>query len=558
MLHKGKVWIAIIGIALLAAVGGYLLYSNGQAAAAQADAAGELQTAPVRTGSITVSATGAGAVIPAREVELAFTSAGVLKELLVGVGDPVQAGTVLARIDDTDARQALLAAQLQQAQAAMQTDASTTRTGTSFDDISIEQAQMALEQAQADLDDLLNFAPDPDEIALLEAQLASAEASYNAARGQEAASSTSIMIEQISVGQAERSLAEAQDAYNTAFDPGRDWELNDPRKADALEAERDRAEDALLKAQEALQVAQLNYNATVSGTNRSSSASAETNLLSAQQALEKAKSGPTEDEIAVARSAVREAELALKQAQLNQEANALDLQQAELNVQSAQAAVDGTTLTSPIDGVVTTINAGVGESVSGTVITVADLTQPLLEVYLDESDLNMVGLGYEVEVSFDALPDELFTGTVVQIDPELVDSNGVSAVRALVQLDPDSFAKPQTLPAGLNATVEVIGGRAENALLVPVEALREISDGQYAVFVMVDGVPELRLVEVGLMDYTYAEILSGLEQGNIVTTGVIETSTGGATDTTDESSGSTMPTDGNFMIPLEGVPPGGN
>ena len=79
------------------------------------------------------------------------------------------------------------------------------------------------------------------------------------------------------------------------------------------------------------------------------------------------------------------------------------------------------------------------------------------------------------------------------------------------------------LPIGLNATVEVIGGRATNALLVPVEALREISPGQYAVFVMKNGEPQLRMVEVGLMDFTSAEIKSGLEAGDIVSTGIVAT-----------------------------------
>jgi HlyD family secretion protein len=75
----------------------------------------------------------------------------------------------------------------------------------------------------------------------------------------------------------------------------------------------------------------------------------------------------------------------------------------------------------------------------------------------------------------------------------------------------------------LNATVEIIGGRAENAVLVPVEALRELSPGEYAVFVMENGEPTLRLVNVGLMDFTFAEILSGVEAGETVTTGIVDT-----------------------------------
>lgn len=555
MANKRRVWIIVGVVAVLAIVGGYLVYSNGQTAAAQEDTT-EVQTSTVRTGSITVSATGAGTVIPARQVDLAFSTSGVLTELAVGVGDQVTTGDELARINDTAAQHALATAQLQVTQAAMQTDATATQTGISFDDISIEEAQMTLDEAQAALDELVNWTADEEEIALLQAKLDAAEASYSAAQGQDSASSTNVDVEAISLEQTKRALAEAQDAYNVAHDPGRDWELNDPRTSDALEAERDRTADSLLRAQEALEVAELNYQATVSSTNYSSSASAQSNLVSAQQELATAQAGPTADEITAAQTTARTAELALKQAQLNQEANALSLQQAQLSLQSAQADVDGTVLTAPFDGVITAINYNVGENVSGAVMTLADMSQPLLEVYLDESDLNMIGLGYQVEVSFDALADQVFTGTVTQIDPTLVTSNGVSVVRALVQLDESSFAKPQTLPAGLNATVEVIGGKAENALLVPVEALREISDGQYAVFVMVDGVPELRMVEVGLMDYSFAEILSGVAEGDVVTTGVVETNSATDTGTSDSQAPSFeggAPVDGG--VPVE--PPAG-
>ncbi len=79
------------------------------------------------------------------------------------------------------------------------------------------------------------------------------------------------------------------------------------------------------------------------------------------------------------------------------------------------------------------------------------------------------------------------------------------------------------LPAGAAASVDVIGGRAENAVLVPVEALHEIGDGQYTIFVMQNGKLRLREVQVGLQDLTKAEIISGLNAGDIVTTGVVET-----------------------------------
>jgi RND family efflux transporter MFP subunit len=206
---------------------------------------------------------------------------------------------------------------------------------------------------------------------------------------------------------------------------------------------------------------------------------------------------------------------------LNREADQLSLAQAQLNLNSAEEALANTELIAPIDGTIMSLNYHAGEQVgSGTFLTLADLSQPTLEIFLDETDLDKVGVGYEVDVVFDALPDETFSGTVVQVDPQLTESGGVSAVRAVVQLN---YNKPQTLPVGLNATVEVIGGRAQNAVLVPVEALREITPGQYALFVMENGEPKLRMVEVGLMDFSFAEILSGVVVGEEVTTGLVQT-----------------------------------
>jgi hypothetical protein len=60
---------------------------------------------------------------------------------------------------------------------------------------------------------------------------------------------------------------------------------------------------------------------------------------------------------------------------------------------------------------------------------------------------------------------------------------------------------------------------------VPVQALRELGPDQYAVFVVKpDGEMELRPVQVGLKDFVYAEVVSGLEGGEVVRTGTTESS----------------------------------
>ena len=165
----------------------------------------------------------------------------------------------------------------------------------------------------------------------------------------------------------------------------------------------------------------------------------------------------------------------------------------------------------------------VGDLVSGdAVVTISNLEQPYsLDAYLDAEDWGTVKTGYEVEVSFDILPDLVFTGQVTNVYPTLDTESANSELVHITAVLNDAIV--YELPSGSAASVDVVGGRAENAVLVPVEALHEIDDGKYTLFVMQNGVLRLRVVDVGLQDLTKAQILSGLDAGDVVTTGVVET-----------------------------------
>ncbi len=198
------------------------------------------------------------------------------------------------------------------------------------------------------------------------------------------------------------------------------------------------------------------------------------------------------------------------------------LVEAQTALQIAEENLKATQLIAPLSGLVTDLTASVGDYVgTDTIITVADLNQPyMIDAYFDAEDWSKVEIGYETEVVFDILPDDIFAGTVTLVYPELDTSSNSSLVHAIVRLNETIEAN---LPSGTSAAVDVIGGRAEDAVLIPVEALREIDGGKYTVFVMENGAPKLRSVEVGLQDITYAEIKSGLEAGDVVTTGIVET-----------------------------------
>ena len=93
-----------------------------------------------------------------------------------------------------------------------------------------------------------------------------------------------------------------------------------------------------------------------------------------------------------------------------------------------------------------------------------------------------------------------------------------AAVQAWASIDTTAHAVK--LLSDMNVEVEVVAGEALNALLVPVQALRELGDDQYAVFVVqANGELEMRMVQVGLKDYVNAEIRSGLQRGEVVKTG---------------------------------------
>ncbi len=528
MQHKRRrvVWIVVAILLVGAAAGGYAYYRQTKATKAQAQATQQtLQTARVRRGEIVLSATGAGSVVAAREMALAFGAGGELLELKVGVGDAVKQGDVLARIDDSAAQKAVASAEqaLVRAKADLQTaqqnHADLLAPPTEAELLA---AQAAVETAQKNLDDLLKGAT-PAEIAQAEANLASAEQAYQEAVA--GPSEEDIRKAQLALDQAKNSRWSTQMNRDATCGLRPDSSACDQAQAQVLNAEisvqlaemnleaakkgKTQAEIQALAAQVA--AARETLAKLRAGPTQAEIDSAKAQLASAKEKLADLQNGPTAEEIAVSEQNVRSAELAV--------------QLAEANLAEAKDALERCTLVAPFDGVITAVNAQVGDTVSANnaILTMADLSQVVLDVYLDETDWAMVNVGHEVEVTFDAIPDQVFKGKVVRVSPQLVTVSGVKSVYAQAVLDAASFAKPQRLPVGLSATVDVIGGRATNVLLVPVEALREIGTGEYAVFVVENGQPKLRPVEVGLMDATYAEITSGLQEGELVSTGLVET-----------------------------------
>jgi macrolide-specific efflux system membrane fusion protein len=80
------------------------------------------------------------------------------------------------------------------------------------------------------------------------------------------------------------------------------------------------------------------------------------------------------------------------------------------------------------------------------------------------------------------------------------------------------------LPVGATASVDVTGGTALDAILVPTSALREVEPGKYIVYLMKNGEPVEQNVEIGIQDILNAEISSGLQPGDVVLTNATDVS----------------------------------
>jgi len=472
-------WVIIAALFVVVIVGGgtaYYLRRNLTASASTQSST--LQTATVTKGSIKLSASGTGTLISPAQAIFGFSVSGTVTEVLVKAGDVVEVGQLLARLDDTS-------------------------------------AQLKYQQAQHALSELTSASA----IASAEVDIATYElAIVDTRKSLSFLISDNVFNRTLQVRQAEKALQAAKD--DAAAHPS----------ADAEKKVRD-AEQTLVNAKAALSQATLDYwndyvpaNFMVILHNQGFPPTAVKKIIP-----------PTDAEVAAAWSDYDLANQQLKDAQDYLTAlttgtipigvtgtKITALQSAQQAVETSKTALDATNLYAPIHGTVTALGFAVGDTAgASSTVTVADMDQPYtVEIYLDQSDWSNIQVGYSVEVTFDLLPDNVYTGKVISIDPELSSTNGSLYIHAHVQLDTNVKT---VLPFGTSAAVDVIGGQATGVLLVPVEALHQISAGQYSVFVMVNGKPEVRMVEIGLQDAVHAEIKSGLNAGDVVTTGLTVT-----------------------------------
>ena len=345
-----------------------------------------------------------GKVVPAVWTTVGTQTGGMVVEVLVGVGDTVEAGDVLVRFDDTDARLAIQ--QAETAIAAAQAQVAQLKAGPREEEIAVAEMQIVaanavISQTQAQYNQLWSGSHEAN-LAAAEAQIAAAQAEQLVAR-----QTHDDTMKCYDVPQADGSKKEVCPTLGTYEERAR-FSLNAANKNLA-------AAEAQLEALKRGFWSEVNNAKVVT-------AAAETQRAVAQAQLDLLKAGTPPEAIAVAETAVAQA-------------------QAALDV--AGVALERTEVRAPFAGTIGIVSVRRSEFVAPgqPLVTLGDLATLRVETTdLDEIDVARITEEQDVVITFDAFPDRAFAGRVARIAP-MADPGGggvnYTVIVELGELDPN-------------------------------------------------------------------------------------------------------------------------
>jgi RND family efflux transporter MFP subunit len=241
----------------------------------------------------------------------------------------------------------------------------------------------------------------------------------------------------------------------------------------------------------------------------------------------------------------------------------ITIQQRQLSLSDASSDLEDYYIRAPFDGIVTDLDVAVGDSVSQSDVIASVITKDLYaEISLNEVDVVKVKEGNTVTITFDALPDETITGKVTRVDTIGEISQNVVSYSAEISFD----EQLELLKPGMSVSAEISIESKENVLYLSDSAIKTDAEGNHYVNKISrqtnteadsgENQPGAniikQIVEVGISDDVNTEIVSGLEEGDVVMTGSVNSSS--SSEDTEESDGG--PGGGMGIFGGVGGPPG--
>lgn len=492
------------------------------------------RTAEAFVGELTANTTLSGRIEAQRAADLSFDRAGRIEQIHVAVGDTVAAGDPLVTLDTTDLARAVESAQ----QTVTIQEANLSRLLSPPAAATLAAAEASVASAQAQLDDLL-AGPDDDTIAAAEASLRAANADVASAQARLGSATAPPTAEAVRAAELELELARqaatsAAEQHSTILVTEPNQFLSEERLAE-LELS---ARTAAVQANAQLAAAQETYDNLVNGRPSNISAlqaqvaSAVAQRDAAQTRLEQAQTGATEAQLAAARASLADAQLNLANLQngptaAQQAAAEVQLEQAQLSLERAERDLANATLSAPFAGVVTAVNANIGETVSGPIVSL--VAPDSLEVVssVDEVDMDEVSPGMPARITLEGWPDTELSGTVAAIAPRATNSgNGPVSFDIYLSFDETALASGLPVLVGMSADAILNTDDQGEVLLVPNAAINaDRTAGTFSVNLIVRNGGEITYepveVTIGARDSRNTQIVSGLEAGDEVLIGAL-------------------------------------
>ncbi|OPL11967.1 MAG: hypothetical protein AVO34_01740 [Firmicutes bacterium ML8_F2] len=497
---------------------------------------------PVAKGEVIQNVSVTGTVIPAKQIDLQFENQGKISRIEAQIGDEVQAGDILVRLNFSE-----LSAQLQANYAALDIaqakldqilagnrpeDIQVYRTAVTNAEVEVSNKEQALTDVQTDADSdlkeayedaldtvksaytsadkalLITFARIRSEYFNGNNQLAlnvksketAAKNDLSAAKEYLKAAEVDSVYSKIDLAldkmeSAVTSIRSALAYIRSAMDDPSVSNSVSSSDETSIDNERTSIDDELVN----LTSAEQTIN-SIRVTNQNNINTAQSNLDSAETALEKAK-----NELALREAGPRQSDIDLAQAEVNQ---------ARANITQVQARISKTILRAPVAGTITTVEGEEGEiaSVNSTIVSMISAGSFQIEANVSETEVAKVELQDRVEMTLDALgPEEKFVGQIIKIDPAETVVSGVIYYKVTSVFD----SEDSRIKSGMTVNLDIQTDKRENVLYLPYYLIKERNGDKY-VLVLENGEVKERTIETGIEGENSVEITQGLSEGEEV------------------------------------------
>jgi HlyD family secretion protein len=495
--------VLVVGLVVVA-VGGYVGYQMMTGRNQRTAAFTNVQIEPAQLGDLEATVGATGKVRANQSAILSWETTGTVGSVAVSLGQVVKKDDVLAELEQTSLPEIVILAQ------ADLLDAQQALDDLLNSHLAQADALIALEDAQQAVGDLDNYDVDRSgaEKAVVDAQEAVDKAQRDVYISQSTAGQADIDAAYLQTLMADNALEAAKKAY----EPYENRPLTSVTRA--------RFQAELSAAQKSYDDAVRNYHALTSTADKQGQAVAEAELAAAgaqlaesQRELDRIQNGRTPGDAARLQAQLEDAQR--KWERVKDGPDPSEIAAAEANVAAAQATLNQAKIIAPFDGTITASDARPGDDITEglTAFRVDDVTRLFVDIQVSEIDISKIQVDQPARLTFDALPDQVYAGKVVEVGRIGVDDSGIAKFDVTVEVsEPD-----EAILTGMTATVEIIAMQLKAVLLVPNQSIR-VEDGKQVVYVMraQAGMQPVE-IKLGASSDAYSQVVSGdLKEGDRV------------------------------------------